>query len=296
MRNKYTDLIEQSFEWPQEDFFVRGEQLYWHRHPTHGADPHLRYAAEDLLPAQNRSADPKGTCSVPPGHGQGRLSGGLSLLLLHQELGLCLRAERSPEAQGPFGDLSAFDINIIEKLVDQRKLTNAHYIICNGFKTAAYLDNIARLRGNGFEHIIPVLDHAAEADELAKRTNKPLDIGIRIASEEEPKFAFYTSRLGIGYKDIVPFYEQRLKDDEQFRLKMLHFFINTGINDTAYYWSELLKCVHVYCALKKVCSDLDSLNIGGGFPVKNSLDPTSIMCTWPRKSSNRSNLFAAKRA
>ena len=166
---------------------------------------------------------------------------------------------------------SAFDINIIEKLVDQGKLTNAHFIICNGFKTAAYLDNIARLRENGFEHIIPVLDHATEADELAKRTNKPLDIGIRIASEEEPKFAFYTSRLGIGYKDIVPFYEQRLKDDEQFRLKMLHFFINTGINDTAYYWSELLKCVHVYCALKKVCSELDSLNIGGGFPVKNSL-------------------------
>ena len=29
--------------------------------------------------------------------------------------------------------------------------------------------------------------------------------------------------------------------------------------------------MHVYCALKKVCSDLDSLNIGGGFPVKNSL-------------------------
>ena len=96
-----------------------------------------------------------------------------------------------------------------------------------------------------------MLDHAAEADELAKRTNKPLDIGIRIASEEEPKFAFYTSRLGIGYKDIVPFYEQRLKDDEQFRLKMLQFFINTGINDTAHYWSELLKCVHVYCALKR---------------------------------------------
>jgi len=52
---------------------------------------------------------------------------------------------------------------------------------------------------------------------------------------------------------------------------MLHFFINTGIADTAYYWNELHKCLKVYCALKKSCPSLDSLNIGGGFPIKNSL-------------------------
>jgi arginine decarboxylase len=48
-------------------------------------------------------------------------------------------------------------------------------------------------------------------------------------------------------------------------LKMLHFFINTGINDTAYYWNELV--YKVYIALKKNVR-LDSLNIGGGFPSK----------------------------
>lgn len=52
---------------------------------------------------------------------------------------------------------------------------------------------------------------------------------------------------------------------------MLHFFINTGIKDTAYYWNELSKCVTLYCDLKKRCPELDSLNIGGGFPIKNSL-------------------------
>jgi arginine decarboxylase len=52
---------------------------------------------------------------------------------------------------------------------------------------------------------------------------------------------------------------------------MLHFFINTGIKDTAYYWTELLKSVNVYCELKKTCKELDSLNIGGGLPIKNSL-------------------------
>ncbi len=96
-------------------------------------------------------------------------------------------------------------------------------------------------------------------------------IGIRIASEEEPKFEFYTSRLGIGYKNIVPFLENTIRDDEKVELKMLHFFINTGIKDNAYYWNELHKCLKVYTNLKKVCPTLDSLNIGGGFPIKNSL-------------------------
>ena len=56
-------------------------------------------------------------------------------------------------------------------------------------------------------------------------------VGIRIASEEEPKFEFYTSRLGIGYKNIVPFYEDQIKNNDKVELKMLHFFINTGIRD-----------------------------------------------------------------
>ena len=50
---------------------------------------------------------------------------------------------------------------------------------------------------------------------------------------------------------------------------MLHFFINTGIRDNAYYWNELLKCLKVYIALKKICPSLDSLNIGGV-----AVDPT----------------------
>ena len=52
---------------------------------------------------------------------------------------------------------------------------------------------------------------------------------------------------------------------------MLHFFINTGIKDTAYYWSELSRFIFKYCELKKICPTLDSIDIGGGFPIKTSL-------------------------
>jgi arginine decarboxylase len=124
---------------------------------------------------------------------------------------------------------------------------------------------------SGFHNCHSILDNQEELDGLASLVNGKFNVGIRIASEEEPKFEFYTSRLGIGYKDILPFYLNKVKPNRNAKLKMLHFFINTGINDTAYYWNELHKCLKVYCNLKKECPELDSLNIGGGFPIKRSL-------------------------
>ena len=34
---------------------------------------------------------------------------------------------------------------------------------------------------------------------------------------------------------------------------------------------ELNKIINLYCQLKKICPELDSINIGGGFPIKHSL-------------------------
>ncbi len=166
---------------------------------------------------------------------------------------------------------SAFDIDIVEQLKQEGLVREDTYVICNGFKREAYVENIARLINNGQYNCIPILDNYEELSLLSEKIETPFKVGIRIASEEEPKFEFYTSRLGIGYKDIVPFYESQIRENPKVELKMLHFFINTGIRDNAYYWNELNKCLKVYVRLKKLCPSLDSLNIGGGFPTKNSL-------------------------
>jgi arginine decarboxylase len=166
---------------------------------------------------------------------------------------------------------SAFDVNIVGKLLKSGKINKDTYVLCNGFKRAQYIDNIAQLINDGHDKTIPIIDNYEELDLLQAQVTKKFKIGIRIASEEEPKFEFYTSRLGIGYKNIVPFYKKQIAENKGVELKMLHFFINTGIRDTSYYWNELLKCLKVYIALKKECPTLDSLNIGGGFPIKNSL-------------------------
>ena len=166
---------------------------------------------------------------------------------------------------------SAFDINIVENLLEAGKINRNTYVICNGFKRDQYIENIARLINNGHNKTIPIIDNYEELDLLEQSIKGKFKVGIRIASEEEPKFEFYTSRLGIGYKNILPFYRKAIQENSRVELKMLHFFINTGIRDTSYYWNELLKCLKVYISLRKECPTLDSLNIGGGFPIKNSL-------------------------
>jgi arginine decarboxylase len=154
----------------------------------------------------------------------------------------------------------AYDLEIIKKLYERRKINKDIYILCNGYKQRGYTRRIAQLINGGFKNVIPILDNKEELQAYRKSVKHPFRLGIRVAAEEEPTFPFYTSRL-----DNIEGYE------DKFQLKMLHIFLNKGIKDDIYYWSELNKVINLYCQLKKICPELDSINIGGGFPIKHSL-------------------------
>lgn len=166
---------------------------------------------------------------------------------------------------------SAFDIPIIRSLFAKGSLKKDSYIICNGYKRPLYTQHIAELINEGFTNCIPILDNLKELDVYSEKVSKPFQVGVRLAADEEPNFEFYTSRLGIRYGDVIDYYKSAIKDHPHAKLKMLHYFINTGIRDSAYYWSELSRFVNKYCELKKVAPELDSIDIGGGFPIINSL-------------------------
>ncbi|UBM58530.1 arginine decarboxylase [Marinilongibacter aquaticus] len=167
---------------------------------------------------------------------------------------------------------SAFDMDIIRALHEDGKINKETYVICNGHKRPEYLKHITNFINEGFENVIPVLDNLREVDHyLAHIKADEIQVGIRIATDEEPNFAFYTSRLGIRYKDVDELYMTKIKPDPRFKLKMLHFFINSGIKDTAYYWSELTRFMFKYCEMKKICPELDSIDIGGGLPIQTSV-------------------------
>jgi arginine decarboxylase len=166
---------------------------------------------------------------------------------------------------------SAFDIEIIKDLYKREKIDKDIFIICNGYKRELYTNNVSDLLNNGFRNCIPILDNLKELDAYDDSVEGPVKLGIRIAADEEPNFEFYTSRLGIRYNDVNMLYKERIKDNPKYSLKMLHFFINTGMKDTAYYWSELSRFIYKYCELKKICPELDTIDIGGGFPIKTSM-------------------------
>jgi arginine decarboxylase len=166
---------------------------------------------------------------------------------------------------------SAFDIPLVETLEKKGMITKDTMVVCNGFKRDTYKQWIVDLIHDGFTNIIPVLDNKEEFYFYENEIEVPVKLGIRTTIEEVPDFSLYTSRLGVRSEEIVDFYESKIKDVKNFKVTMLHFFINSGIQDTPYYWNELEKVVHTYCQFKQVNPHLHQLNIGGGMPYKNSL-------------------------
>ncbi len=273
MNNTYTDLVHQTFEFPQEGFEVNDNYLLFNNLDLkalidkYGTPFKLTYLPK--IGMQINKAKKMFKDAIKKHRYEGKYyycyctkSSHFSFIV-EEALNHGVHLETS----------YAYDIEIIKKLYERKKITKETAIICNGFKTKSYTRNIARLINSGFRNVIPILDNKVEIEDYNKmlRVKEPVKIGIRIAAEEEPAFDFYTSRLGIRSSDILDFYVDKIKGNNKLQLKMLHFFLNKGIKDDIYYWSELNKVLNIYCKLKKICPELDSINIGGGFPIKHSL-------------------------
>ena len=272
MKTKYSKLIDQTLYFPQEEFNYDSESLHFHginlmnvveQFGTPLKVSYLPKISQNIQRAKKWFAEAIDKNDYKNGYRYCYCTKSSHFSFVLEE---ALKNDISVETS------SAFDIDIVKKLFEKGKVSRDIEVICNGFKTDDYLEKISNLINDGFENVMPIIDNYRELDKLTESIDRTFDIGIRIASEEEPKFEFYTSRLGIGYKDIIPYYSQKIAEHPNARLKMLHFFINTGIRDTAYYWNELFKCLRVYARLKKIAPEVDSLNIGGGLPIKTSLN------------------------
>ncbi len=251
MKTKYIDLIEQTFDFPQNEFELKEDNLLFHNIDltqlieTYGTPLKFNYLpkiSENIQRAKQWFAE-----AMKAHDYQGNYNYCYCTKSSHFKFVLDEVLKNKVHIETS----SAIDLDIIKYLLKTKKLTQDAYILCNGFKRETYIDNIIELIESGHPNCIPILDNYEELELLTEKVNEPLQVGIRIASEEAPKFEFYTSRLGIGYKNIIPFYKKYLKQNKKAELKMLHFFINTGIQDQSYYWNELMKCMKVYVALKK---------------------------------------------
>ncbi|MCC5930841.1 MAG: arginine decarboxylase [Cyclobacteriaceae bacterium] len=267
----YADLIEQTFEFPQEEFKVENKELLFNEVPLmevikeYGTPMKISYLPR--ISHNIKKAKRLFNKAIRKFHYEGEYIYSYCTKSSHFSFVI----EEALKNDIHLETSSAYDLQIVRKLYEKKKIDKNIYIFCNGFKRPLYRQYICELINDGFKNLIPILDNLNELNDYEAGLQGPVDIGIRVAADEEPNFEFYTSRLGIRYNDIVPFYKEKFKDNPKFRLKMLHYFINTGIKDSAYYWSELSRFVYKYCELRKICPELDTIDIGGGFPIKTSL-------------------------
>ena len=166
---------------------------------------------------------------------------------------------------------SAYDMKILDVLAKKGKLNHANYILCNGFKPPSYIQALVSFINNGFQHCIPILDNKEELDAYTGSVLHPFDMGLRVAVDEESAEGLQASRLGIPALQVIPYYEEKIAPSHA-RLKILHFFVPSGIKDTSYFWAEFERVLETYCELKKRAKSLDALDLGGGLPVQYALN------------------------
>jgi arginine decarboxylase len=270
--NRYFDLIDQTFYFPQEGFDI-DEQGYlvfngvplMHLIQKYGTPLKLTYLpkigsqikkARNLFTRAMKSLGYKGKYQYCYCTKSNHFS-----YILEEAISHDVQLETS----------SAFDIDLIRRLHAKGLVDKNVTIVCNGFKPDHYKQRIVDLIKDGFVNVIPVCDNVREIEFYEQNVEGTINIGIRVATEEEPNFEFYTSRLGIRNSDVMGFYQEKIKNNPKFNLKLLHFFVDTGVKDTLYYWGELRKAIRMYANLRRESGTLEILNIGGGMPIRNSL-------------------------
>ncbi len=272
MKNTYFDLIEQSYYFPQEGFDLRNGYLTFHgvslKYLIEKYETPFRFIYLPKIGDQIKKARNLFNRAIKNNSYQGKYYNCYCTKCNHfyHVIQEALKHNVNIETS------SEFDIDLIMKLYKDKKITKKRVILHNGYKTDEYLKKILLMQKEGFTNSIVILDSVQELSRIVKFAGSAkVKIGLRMSINEQAQSAYYTSRLGIPHTEMIQFFNKEIKDNNNVELKMLHFFVDTGIKDTLYYWGEFQKALNLYTELKKVCSSLDSFNLGGGFPIRNHL-------------------------
>lgn len=273
MKNTYKELIEQTYYFPQNGFELK--------------NGYLEFNGVDLKKIIEKHGTPFRLTYLPKIKSQIRKTRSYFESAFNQfdyqsnyEFCYCTKCchfshviSTALEENVSLETSSSFDIDLIERLLKNGKLDNSKVLVHNGHKTDNYIKKIGKLLNAGFQNSITVLDSAKELAKLESlEVDFPIKIGLRVSIEENPGAAYYTSRLGINKREVLELVKKKIIDNPKFELVMVHFFVDSGITDSLYYWGEFQKALSLFTKLKQLCPELKALNIGGGFPIQNSLN------------------------
>src|ERR671921_1693385 len=206
MNNTYTDLVKQTFHFPQEGFHLEKDYLqYNHLDIKALIDKYGTPLKLTYLPKIGMQIN-KAKQMFANAMKKHKYEGQYFYCYCTKSSHFSFVVEEALKHGIHLETSYSYDIEIIKKLYEKKKITKDINIICNGFKQKGYTRRIINLLNSGFRNTIPVLDNKEELNAYKRSVKGSFKVGIRVAAEEEPTFPFYTSRLGIRAKDILEFY------------------------------------------------------------------------------------------
>src|SRR5215467_12947380 len=181
MNNSYNDLVQQTFNFPQDGFEVK--------------DGYLQFNGVDVKALIDKYGTPLKLSYLPKIGMQIKKAKQMfaAAFKKHKYEGkyfycYCTKSshfsfvvEEALKHEIHLETSYAYDIEIIKKLYEKKKITKDIQVICNGFKQKNYTRRIASLLNSGFANVIPVLDNKEELREYAKAVKVPFKLGIRVA-------------------------------------------------------------------------------------------------------------------
>ncbi len=271
-RGTYFDLIDQTYYFPQDGFDLENGNLFFHnvslkfiieKYGTPLKITYLPKIGEQIKRIRNLFSKAIKTNGY---------KGSYKYCYCTKSCHFSFVVKETLQYQVQLETSSAYDLDIVRELYEEGTISKDILIINNGSKSDLYLQKIKMIQDLGFKNCITVLDSKSELQRLLDITkNGIVNVGIRMAIDEEPQSAYYTSRLGIRPSEILKFYNDEIKDNPRVNLEMFHFFVDSGIKDNLYFWGVFQKALSVYAELKKNCESLHMLDLGGGLPIRNNL-------------------------
>ena len=153
---------------------------------------------------------------------------------------------------------SANELYLVKKMWEGEKFNAKIRVLCNGPKTAQYLDLVEELRSKGM-NIIPIIESVDEIERLSKYKG---DIGVRVDLEikADTHWDKKFDRFGLAEKEVLAL--SRLKN-----LKIMHYHLGSQVKTQKSILDGIKYAFSIYTELQKTHPTLDTLDIGGGFGV-----------------------------
>ena len=188
-RQKYRDLITQTFDFPQKDFKEEKNLLFWNDLPLQEiAEKYGTPLRITFLPRIGQQIQ-KARRLFNAAIANNDYRGDYHYCYCTKSSHFSFVVEEALRNKTHIETSSAFDFDLIKRMEEKKKIKKDNYVICNGFKPDGYVKRILEAWNSGYKNLIPVLDNMAELEKYGQPTD-PMNIGIRIAAEEEPKYEF----------------------------------------------------------------------------------------------------------